>query len=192
MSSSLNVMPHSPQHYVNDRNVDRLPEGMEFAMFGLGCFWGAERKFWQLEGVHVTSVGYSAGTTEHPSYKQVCSGLTGHNEVVRVVFDPSVISYQSLLEVFWQAHNPTQGDRQGNDIGSQYRSGIYTFNCEQEKLALASKQHYQQKLSQAGFADITTEIIAAPVFYFAEDYHQQYLAKNPNGYCGLGGLGLSY
>lgn len=192
MSSSLNAMLHSPQHYVNDRNVDRLPEGMEFAMFGLGCFWGAERKFWQLEGVHVTSVGYSAGTTEHPSYKQVCSGLTGHNEVVRVVFDPSVISYQSLLEVFWQAHNPTQGDRQGNDIGSQYRSGIYTFNCEQEKLALASKQHYQQKLSQAGFADITTEIIAAPVFYFAEDYHQQYLAKNPNGYCGLGGLGLSY
>lgn len=192
MSSSLNVMPHSPQHYVNDRNVDRLPEGMEYAMFGLGCFWGAERKFWQLDGVHVTSVGYSAGTTEHPSYKQVCSGLTGHNEVVRVVFDPSVISYQSLLEVFWQAHNPTQGDRQGNDIGSQYRSGIYTFNSEQEKLALASKQHYQQKLSQEGFADITTEIIAAPVFYFAEDYHQQYLAKNPNGYCGLGGLGLSY
>lgn len=192
MSSSLNAMPHSPQHFVNDRNVDRLPEGMEYAMFGLGCFWGAERKFWQLDGVHVTSVGYSAGTTLHPSYKQVCSGLTGHNEVVRVVFDPSVISYQSLLEVFWQAHNPTQGDRQGNDIGSQYRSGIYTFNSEQETLALASKQHYQQKLSQAGFADITTEIIAAPVFYFAEDYHQQYLAKNPNGYCGLGGLGLSY
>jgi peptide-methionine (S)-S-oxide reductase len=190
--SSLNAMPHSPQHYVNDRNVDRLPEGMEYAMFGLGCFWGAERKFWQLDGVHVTSVGYSAGKTEHPSYKQVCSGLTGHNEVVRVVFDPAVISYQSLLEVFWQAHNPTQGDRQGNDIGSQYRSGIYTFNSEQETLALASKQHYQQQLNQAGFTDITTEIIAAPVFYFAEDYHQQYLAKNPGGYCGLGGLGLSY
>ncbi len=192
MSFSLNAMPHSPQHYVNYRNVDRLPEGMEYAMFGLGCFWGAERKFWQLDGVHVTSVGYSAGTTEHPSYKQVCSGLTGHNEVVRVVFDPSVISYQSLLEVFWQAHNPTQGDRQGNDIGSQYRSGIYTFNSEQEKLALASKQHYQQKLSQEGFEDITTEILAAPVFYFAEDYHQQYLAKNPNGYCGLGGLGVNF
>jgi len=183
-TSSIKAMPHSPQHFVNDRNVDRLPEGMEYAMFGLGCFWGAERKFWQLDGVHVTSVGYSAGQTEHPSYKEVCSGLTGHNEVVRVVFDPKLISYQALLEIFWQAHNPTQGDRQGNDKGTQYRSGIYIYSKEQEKLAIESQQHFQPLLTEAGLGEITTEIISAPEFYFAEDYHQQYLAKEPNGYCG--------
>jgi len=185
-------MPHSPQHYVNDRSVDRLPEGMEYAMFGLGCFWGAERKFWQLESVHVTSVGYAAGDNEHPTYQQVCSGMTNHNEVVRLVFDPKQISYQQLLEVFWQGHNPTQGNQQGNDVGTQYRSGIYTYSPEQAKLAQESKQHFQKVLTKAGLEDITTEIISAPTFYFAEDYHQQYLAKNPNGYCGLGGLNLSY
>ncbi len=192
LSSSINAMPHSPQHYVNDRSVDRLPEGMEYAMFGLGCFWGAERKFWQLESVHVTSVGYAAGDNEHPTYQQVCSGMTNHNEVVRLVFDPKQISYQQLLEVFWQGHNPTQGNQQGNDVGTQYRSGIYTYSPEQAKLAQESKQHFQQVLTKAGLEDITTEIISAPTFYFAEDYHQQYLAKNPNGYCGLGGLNLSY
>lgn len=192
LSSSINAMPHSPQHYVNDRSVDRLPEGMEYAMFGLGCFWGAERKFWQLESVHVTSVGYAAGDNEHPTYQQVCSGMTNHNEVVRLVFDPKQISYQQLLEVFWQGHNPTQGNQQGNDVGTQYRSGIYTYSPEQAKLAQESKQHFQKVLTKAGLEDITTEIISAPTFYFAEDYHQQYLAKNPNGYCGLGGLNLSY
>lgn len=192
LSSSINAMPHSPQHYVNDRSVDRLPEGMEYAMFGLGCFWGAERKFWQLESVHVTSVGYAAGDNEHPTYQQVCSGMTNHNEVVRLVFDPKQISYQQLLEVFWQGHNPTQGNQQGNDVGTQYRSGIYTYSPEQAKLAQESKQHFQEVLTKAGLEDITTEIISAPTFYFAEDYHQQYLAKNPNGYCGLGGLNLSY
>jgi len=191
-TNSIKAMPHSPQHFVNDRSVDRLPAGMEYAMFGLGCFWGAERKFWQLDEVHVTSVGYSAGQTEHPSYKEVCSGLTKHNEVVRVVFDPKLISYQQLLEIFWQAHNPTQGDRQGNDKGTQYRSGIYTYSKEQEKLAIESQRHFQQQLTQAGLGEITTEITSAQEFYFAEDYHQQYLAKEPNGYCGLGGLGVCY
>ena len=191
-NSSIKAMPHSPLHFVNDRNVDRLPEGMEYAMFGLGCFWGAERKFWQLEGVHVTSVGYAAGDVEHPSYQQVCSGSTHHNEVVRIVYNPAVISYQQLLQEFWQAHNPTQGNRQGNDKGTQYRSGIYTFSDQQADLANESKVHFQQVLTQAGFDLITTEILPAPTFYFAEDYHQQYLAKEPNGYCGLGGLGITY
>lgn len=191
-NSSIKAMPHSPQHFVNDRNVDRLPDGMEYAMFGLGCFWGAERKFWQLEGVHVTSVGYAAGDVEHPTYQQVCSGSTHHNEVVRVVYNPAVISYQQLLQEFWQAHNPTQGNRQGNDKGTQYRSGIYTFSDQQADLANESKAHFQQVLTQAGFDSITTEILPAPTFYFAEDYHQQYLAKEPNGYCGLGGLGITY
>lgn len=185
-------MPHAPQHYVNDRSVDRLPEGMDYAMFGLGCFWGAERKFWQLEGVHVTSVGYAGGETIGPTYQQVCSGITGHNEVVRVIFDPKVISYQKLLEVFWMAHNPTQGMRQGNDIGTQYRSGIYTFSPEQQEQAVASKAYFQQLITNEGLGEITTEVLPAPAFYFAEDYHQQYLAKNPGGYCGLGGLGLCY
>jgi peptide-methionine (S)-S-oxide reductase len=191
-NSSIKAMPHSPLHFVNDRNVDRLPDGMEYAMFGLGCFWGAERKFWQLEGVHVTSVGYAAGDVEHPSYQQVCSGSTHHNEVVRIVYNPAVISYQQLLQEFWQAHNPTQGNRQGNDKGTQYRSGIYTFSDQQADLANESKVHFQQVLTQAGFDLITTEILPAPTFYFAEDYHQQYLAKEPNGYCGLGGLGITY
>jgi peptide-methionine (S)-S-oxide reductase len=190
--TSATTMSHASSHFVNGENVDVLPEGMAFAMFGLGCFWGAERKFWQLDGVHVTSVGYAAGGNEHPTYKQVCSGVTGHNEVVRVVYNPKVISYQQLLEVFWQAHNPTQGDRQGNDKGTQYRSGLYAFSEQQLKLANESKESFQQVLSKAGFGAITTEIMLAPTFYFAEDYHQQYLAKEPNGYCGLGGLGLTY
>jgi peptide-methionine (S)-S-oxide reductase len=188
----MNTMPHTSAHFVNGENVDALPEGMEYAMFGLGCFWGAERKFWQVDGVHVTSVGYAAGGIEHPTYNQVCSGATGHNEVVRVIYNPAVISYQQLLEIFWQAHNPTQGDRQGNDKGTQYRSGLYTYSEQQLKSANESKDSFQQVLSQAGFGAITTEIMQAPTFYFAEDYHQQYLAKEPNGYCGLGGLGLAY
>jgi peptide-methionine (S)-S-oxide reductase len=186
------TMPHASTHFVNGENVDTLPEGMEYAMFGLGCFWGAERKFWQVEGVYVTSAGYAAGTIENPTYNQVCSGSVGHNEVVRVVYNPEVVSYQQLLEIFWQAHNPTQGDRQGNDKGTQYRSGLYTFSEQQFKLANESKESFQQTLSQAGFGAITTEILSAPTFYFAEDYHQQYLAKEPNGYCGLGGLGLAF
>jgi peptide-methionine (S)-S-oxide reductase len=188
----MNTMPHASAHFVNGESVDVLPAGMEYAMFGLGCFWGAERKFWQLEGVFVTSVGYTGGNNEHPTYQQVCSGISNHNEIVRLVYNPAVISYQQLLEHFWQAHNPTQGDRQGNDKGTQYRSGIYTFSESQLKLANESKEFFQQVLSQAGFGAITTEIMTAPVFYFAEDYHQQYLAKEPNGYCGLGGLGLTY
>jgi peptide-methionine (S)-S-oxide reductase len=190
--TSATTMPHASAHFVNGENVDVLPEGMEFAMFGLGCFWGAERKFWQVDGIHATSVGYAAGGNEHPTYNQVCSGVTGHNEVVRVVYNPEITSYQQLLEVFWQAHNPTQGDRQGNDKGTQYRSGVYAFSEQQLKLANESKASFQQVLSKAGFAAITTEIILAPTFYFAEDYHQQYLAKEPNGYCGLGGLGLKF
>jgi peptide-methionine (S)-S-oxide reductase len=186
------TMPHASTHFVNGENVDTLPEGMEYAMFGLGCFWGAERKFWQVEGVYVTSAGYAAGTIENPTYNQVCSGSVGHNEVVRVVYNPKVVSYQQLLEIFWQAHNPTQGDRQGNDKGTQYRSGLYTFSEQQFQLANESKESFQQVLSQAGFGAITTEILSAPTFYFAEDYHQQYLAKEPNGYCGLGGLGLAF
>jgi peptide-methionine (S)-S-oxide reductase len=191
MNSAM-TMPHAPVHFVNGENVDVLPTGMEYAMFGLGCFWGAERKFWQLEGVHATSVGYAAGENENPTYQQVCSGTTHHNEVVRVVYNPDVISYQKLLEEFWQAHNPTQGDRQGNDKGTQYRSGIYTFSEQQLNVANESKAHFQQVLSRADFGKITTEVITAPTFYFAEDYHQQYLAKEPNGYCGLGGLNLTY
>lgn len=179
-------------HYVNGNNVDHWAPDYQQAMFGLGCFWGAERLFWQLEGVVITSVGYAGGDKLEPTYQEVCSGVTGHNEVVRVIFNPKVISYQQLLEAFWQAHNPTQGMRQGNDIGSQYRSGIYTYDEEQASLASASKAHYQTLLSEAGHGAITTEVLEAPEFYFAEDYHQQYLAKNPNGYCGLGGLGLCY
>jgi peptide-methionine (S)-S-oxide reductase len=162
------------------------------ALFGLGCFWGAERKFWQTKGVYVTAVGYAAGYTPNPTYEEVCSGKTGHNEVVRVVFDPAVIAYEKLLALFWEAHNPTQGMRQGNDIGTQYRSGIYVYNEEQKQLAETSKRHYQEKLYAKGLDDITTEILDAPEFYYAEDYHQQYLAKNPSGYCGLGGTGINY
>jgi len=180
------------KHYVNGNPIQGdFPDGMETAMFGLGCFWGAERKFWQAEGVYSTAVGYAAGSTPNPTYREVCSGMTGHNEVVLVVFDPKVISYDGLLKVFWESHNPTQGMRQGNDKGTQYRSGIYTYSDAQMEAAKASKQMYQEKLKEAGYGEITTEILPAPEFYYAEEYHQQYLAKNPGGYCGLGGTNVS-
>ncbi|NCR07199.1 MAG: peptide-methionine (S)-S-oxide reductase MsrA [Microcystis aeruginosa LG13-11] len=181
-------MPVPSTHYVNGHPLQPpFPTGMETAMFGLGCFWGAERKFWQLEGVYTTAVGYAAGITPNPTYQEVCTGMTGHNEVVLVVYDPSVISYEQLLKVFWENHNPTQGMRQGNDTGTQYRSGIYTYNPQQRQLAEKSRSIYQEALNKAGHSQITTEIIDAPEFYYAEVYHQQYLAKNPGGYCGLGG-----
>lgn len=185
-------MPVPTQHYVNGNSLKPpYPEGMEMAMFGMGCFWGAERVFWQQEGVYSTAVGYAGGYTPNPNYREVCTGKTGHNEVVRVVYDPKVISYAQLLKIFWESHNPTQGMRQGNDVGTQYRSGIYTYSPEQKQLAEASKEAYQQELSKAGYGNITTEILDAPEFYYAEDYHQQYLAKNPGGYCGLGGTNVS-
>ena len=168
-----------------------VPEGMAEAMFGMGCFWGVERKFWQTPGVWLTMVGYAGGYTPNPTYKETCTQLTGHNEVVRVIHDPSVISYEGLLKLFWEGHDPTQGMRQGNDVGSTYRSGIYTYTPEQAAAAEASKAVYAKALKAAGRGEITTEILPAPVFYFAEDYHQQYLAKNPNGYCGIGGTGVS-
>ena len=181
-------MPVPSTHYVNGHPLQPpFPGGMETAMFGLGCFWGAERKFWQLEGVYTTAVGYAAGITPNPTYQEVCSGMTGHNEVVLVVYDPRVISYEQLLKVFWESHNPTQGMRQGNDTGTQYRSGIYTYSPQQKQLAEKSRSIYQEALNKAGHGQITTEIIDAPEFYYAEVYHQQYLAKNPGGYCGLGG-----
>jgi peptide-methionine (S)-S-oxide reductase len=181
-------MPVPSTHYVNGHPLQPpFPAGMESAMFGLGCFWGAERKFWQLEGVYTTAVGYAAGITPNPTYQEVCTGMTGHNEVVLVVYDPSVISYEQLLKVFWESHNPTQGMRQGNDTGTQYRSGIYTYSPQQKQLAEKSRSIYQEALNKAGHSQITTEIIDAPEFYYAEVYHQQYLAKNPGGYCGLGG-----
>ncbi|BAZ45256.1 protein-methionine-S-oxide reductase [Chondrocystis sp. NIES-4102] len=180
------------KHYVNGNPIKApFPATMEQAIFGLGCFWGAERKFWQQKGVYSTAVGYAAGHTPNPTYQEVCTGMTGHNEVVLVVYDPAIISYQDLLKVFWESHNPTQGMRQGNDRGTQYRSGIYTFTDEQKQLAQASQKLYQQELSQAGYDNITTEILDAPEFYYAEEYHQQYLAKNPNGYCGLGGTNVT-
>ncbi|MBI5461788.1 MAG: peptide-methionine (S)-S-oxide reductase MsrA [Gammaproteobacteria bacterium] len=186
-------MPVPPRHHVNGNPLEGpFPPGLELAMFGLGCFWGAERVFWQMPGVYSTAVGYAAGYTPNPSYKEVCSGLTGHNEVVRVVFDPRTVAYASLLRTFWEAHDPTQGMRQGNDAGTQYRSGIYTYSDAQQAAAEASRQAFQTALGQTGRGAITTEIVAAPPFYFAEDYHQQYLAKNPGGYCGLGGCGIRY
>ena len=179
-------------HYVNGhRLAPPYPQGMQLAMFGLGCFWGAERKFWQSPGVYSTAVGYAGGHTANPTYKEVCSGLTGHNEVVRVVFDPKTIDYEELLQLFWESHDPTQGMRQGNDVGTQYRSGIYVYDTEQRRLAEQSRNIYTKRLSDANFGKITTEIFDAPPFYFAEEYHQQYLAKNPDGYCGLGGTGVS-
>ncbi|HLO86640.1 MAG TPA: peptide-methionine (S)-S-oxide reductase MsrA [Nostocaceae cyanobacterium] len=185
-------MPVPAKHYVNGNPLKApFPEGLETAMFGLGCFWGAERKFWQQKGVYTTAVGYAAGYTPNPTYREVCTGLTGHNEVVLVVFDPQVITYNQLLKVFWESHDPTQGMRQGNDTGTQYRSGIYVYSDTQKQQAEASRDAYQQNLNQAGFGKITTEILDAPEFYYAEDYHQQYLAKNPNGYCGLGGTGVA-
>jgi len=185
-------MPVPERHYVNGRPLaGPFPEGMETALFGLGCFWGAERKFWQLKGVYTTAVGYAGGYTPNPTYQEVCTGLTGHNEVVLVVFDPTVISYEDLLHVFWEAHDPTQGMRQGNDRGTQYRSGIYYRSEAQRAAAEASRGSYQVRLAASGYGAVTTEILAAPEFYYAEDYHQQYLARNPGGYCGLGGTGVS-
>ncbi|MDJ0616739.1 MAG: peptide-methionine (S)-S-oxide reductase MsrA [Calothrix sp. MO_192.B10] len=186
------TMPVPAQHYVNSNPLKPpFPGGMEKAMFGMGCFWGAERKFWQLQGVYSTAVGYAAGITPNPTYQEVCTGMTGHNEVVLVVFDPQVISYSELLKVFWENHNPTQGMRQGNDVGTQYRSGIYAYSESQKQAAQASQEIYQQALKDAGYGEITTEILDAPEFYYAEGYHQQYLAKNPGGYCGLGGTNVS-
>jgi peptide-methionine (S)-S-oxide reductase len=185
-------MPVPAAHYVNEAPLaPPFAEGAELALFGMGCFWGAERMFWQLPGVLSTSVGYAAGFTPNPTYEEVCSGQTGHNEVVRVVFDPKKIAYEALLRTFWENHDPTQGMRQGNDVGTQYRSGIYVYSPEQRRLAEASRDAYQRVLKTAGYGTITTEILDAPEFYYAEDYHQQYLAKNPWGYCGIGGTGVS-
>jgi len=187
------AIPTAATHFINQHALKSpYPAGLQTAMFGLGCFWGAERKFWELgDGVHVTAVGYAGGVTPNPTYEEVCSGRTGHNEVVLVVYDPKKISYEALLKTFWESHNPTQGMRQGNDVGTQYRSGIYAFTPEQKKAAEASKAMYQPELQKKGYAAVTTEVVDAPAFYFAEDYHQQYLAKNPSGYCGLGGTGVS-
>lgn len=183
----------SERHVVNGhRTIAPFPDGLALATFGVGCFWGPERKYWQLEGVYSTQVGYAGGFTKNPTYQEVCSGLTGHAEVVRVVFDLRLISYNTLLQHFWQMHNPTQGMQQGNDIGTQYRSMIMFYDETQEKAAQDSRARYQHALTAAGFPSITTQIIKEAPFYYAEDYHQQYLAKNPNGYCGLGGLGVAY
>lgn len=179
-------------HFVSgNRLAPPFPEGHQLAMFGMGCFWGAERKLWQPQGVYSTAVGYAGGFTPNPTYKEVCSGQTGHNEVVRVVFDPAGIGFGELLACFWESHNPTQGMRQGNDVGTQYRSGIYVYDDAQRMAAEQSREAYQGRLREAGLSEITTEIVEAPPFYFAEEYHQQYLAKNPGGYCGLGGTGVS-
>ena len=187
------AMPIINKHYVSGNPIaPPFPENMELALFGLGCFWGAERKFWQLPNIFSTAVGYSAGYTPNPTYEEVCTGLTGHNEVVRVVYDPALVSYGEILALFWQLHNPTQGMKQGNDNGTQYRSGIYTYSQTQWDEAKASSEHYQHKLNQSGYGQITTEIESAKEFYYAEDYHQQYLAKNPQGYCGLGGLDVCF
>lgn len=184
-------MPVDSDHFVNGHPIKPpFPHGMQQAVFGLGCFWGAERRFWQMDGVYTTAVGYAAGLTPNPTYDEVCSGMTGHNEVVLVVFDPTVISYDTLLKEFWESHDPTQGMRQGNDVGTQYRSGIYVFSDQQRAAAEASRDRFQRALNDKGYGDISTEIIDAPTFYYAESYHQQYLAKNPNGYCGLGGTGV--
>ena len=186
------AMPVPDRHFVNRHPlVEPYPDGMEKALFGLGCFWGAERVFWQAPGVYVTAVGYAGGSTPNPTYEEVCSGRTGHNEAVLVVFDPKKVSYEALLKTFWESHDPTQGMRQGNDVGTQYRSGIYVTSSAQRRAAEASKAAYQKVLSANSYGPITTEIVDAPPFYFAEDYHQQYLAKNPAGYCGLGGTGVS-
>ncbi len=185
-------IPTADTHFVTGRPLTAdIPEGMEAAIFGMGCFWGVERMFWKLPGVFSTMVGYAGGPTANPTYKEVCSGRTGHNEVVRVVFDPSETSYEALLKTFWEGHDPTQGMRQGNDVGTQYRSGIYTTTEAQKAAAEAAREAYADALCRAGRGAITTEILPAPAFYFAEEYHQQYLAKNPGGYCGIGGTGVS-
>ena len=179
------------RHFVNGNPLKPPFPDKEMALFGMGCFWGGERKFWQVDGVYSTAVGYSAGRTPNPTYQEVCSGLTGHVEVVRVVFDPQITSYAELLRVFWENHDPTQGMRQGNDLGTQYRSGIFFCTPAQEAAALASRELYQTRLAAAGLGEITSEILPAPEFFYAEEYHQQYLAKNPNGYCGIGGTGIT-
>ena len=185
-------LPVPEKHFVNGHPLEPpFPEGMRRALFGMGCFWGAEKKFWQRSGVFSTAVGYAAGATPNPTYREVCTGRTGHSEVVLVVFDPAEVSYDELLRLFWESHDPTQGMRQGNDSGTQYRSGIYVFDETQRAAAEASKRAFQRELAAAGYGAITTEILPAPEFYYAEDYHQQYLAKNPDGYCGLGGTGVS-
>ncbi len=185
-------IPTAPTHFVYDRPLSSdVPDGMEEAMFGMGCFWGVERMFWKLPGVHLTMVGYAGGFTPNATYQEVCTGNTGHNEVVRVVYDPAQVTFDDLLRVFWEGHDPTQGMRQGNDRGTQYRSGIYTYSEAQKQAAEASKAAFQTRLNAAGYGVITTEIVDAPPFYFAEDYHQQYLAKNPGGYCGIGGTGVT-
>ncbi|MBO6946577.1 MAG: peptide-methionine (S)-S-oxide reductase MsrA [Rhodospirillales bacterium] len=185
------AIPTATHHAVNGNPLKPpFPEGMETAMFGLGCFWGAERIFWKLPGVYVTAVGYAAGLTPNPTYQEVCTGRTGHNEVVFVVYDPSKIAFRTLVQTFWESHDPTQGMRQGNDVGTQYRSGVYVYNDEQRAIAEETKKAYQKALKYYKYPEITTEIIDAPEFYYAEDYHQQYLHKNPAGYCGLGGTGV--
>lgn len=187
------AIPTASTHFINGRPIKGpYPDGTELAMFGMGCFWGVERKFWELEdGIWITAVGYAAGVTPNPTYEEVCSGMTGHNEVALVAFDPKVISYETLLKTFWEQHDPTQGMRQGNDVGTQYRSGIYVYSDDQRRLAEASRETYGAALKARRFGAITTEIEDAPEFYFAEDYHQQYLAKNPHGYCGVGGTGVA-
>jgi len=185
------AMPIPDRHFVSGAPLaGPFPDSSRQAMFGMGCFWGAERKFWELPGVLSTAVGYAGGHTPNPTYREVCSGGTGHNEVVRVVYDPDLVSYEQLLAIFWESHDPTQGMRQGNDVGTQYRSGIYCFDDEQLESARASAETYGERLGAAGFGPVTTEIVTAPPFFFAEEYHQQYLAKNPGGYCGLGGTGV--
>lgn len=185
-------IPTAERHFLSGLPLDSaVPEGMEVAIFGMGCFWGVERIFWQTPGVWLSMVGYAGGYTPNPTYKETCTQLTGHNEVVRLIYDPAVLSYDALLRLFWENHDPTQGMRQGNDVGSTYRSGIYTTTPAQHEAALASKAAYQERLTAAGYGPITTEILPAPTFYFAEDYHQQYLAKNPDGYCGIAGTGVS-
>lgn len=185
-------IPLTGEHHVFGTPLSSdVPDGMAEAMFGMGCFWGVERMFWQLPGVHMTLVGYAGGYTQNPTYDEVCSGRTGHNEIVRVIYDPTVTSYEDLLRVFWEGHDPTQGMRQGNDAGTQYRSGIYTYTPDQKQAALASEAAMAPRLRDAGHGAITTEIVDAPPFYAAEDYHQQYLSKNPNGYCGIGGTGVT-
>ena len=188
-----NATPTAERHFLNQRALaGPYPDGLQTATFGLGCFWGAERKFWQIgEGIWITAVGYTGGFTQNPTYEEVCSGQTRHNEVVKVVFDPAVLPYEALLKTFWENHNPTQGMRQGNDVGTQYRSGVYVEDQAQREVAERSRAEYQQALGERGYGPITTEILGAPAFYFAEDYHQQYLAKNPAGYCGLGGTGVT-
>ena len=186
------AMPVPDTHFVNGHRITPpFPAGLETALFGMGCFWGAERKFWEAPGVYSTAVGYAGGSTPNATYREVCSGMTGHTEVVLVVFDPKATSYEAMLRTFWENHDPTQGMRQGNDVGTQYRSAVYAFSPEQRRAAEASRDAYQERLAAAGYGPITTEIADAPPFYYAEDYHQQYLAKNPDGYCGLGGTGVN-